>query len=615
MEQFLMIFERYIGFLDEFSVDVEVFTSSGNVIGEGVFTVGKNTVPRLEFDFFIDLLKYSENKSFICKTDKYTYHLMDCDVLENAIFPRFMIRGKRKRSKFKKVHLLFQGISQWMSTNGKFELTDSKIIKTRDTKEFKVEIDLEERKFSLCSERWCETKYIGENSHQINEYTILTIEAKNFSWFYSDLISIISDIRTFFTLMLGHSIGLEYVLDATDKDMTQSIYFLNATRVEDKDISPRNCFVQSNQMLSNDKWQEILQGYFSYENAKYRKVWSRIAGMLSYEGFWEYRILAYVSLIDRYVSIYAEREEKSLSNNQFRKYRRVAREALKTISLEVKIEDDKERNIFDSVISSMCQQINQNIQNSSIPSFNDKFDLKIKNTDSTIIGILDFNDGDFNHLKKIRNCVAHGDEPIIKSDSDITYEDMITNKLSLLLRYWTFMDIGFSSSDFIDYLTNWMYSITQQARINKESLDIASGRYNFIEVNKTNFNKAKKHKQYCLVFDYVKRSNTLRVNTSATNHLKRWDLERNKTNRSVEEELMERVDTTTVNNIAYLNCLYLKYQNEFLHVSMGACILNCPESISSSQQVKDRLRVFDTSTNGWLPSEFEKRILLAKERS
>ena len=610
-----MIFERYIGFLDEFSVDVEVFTSSGNLIGEATFTVGKNTVPRIEFEIFIDLSKYSKNKTFICKSNKYTYQIMDCDVLENTIFPRFMIRGKRKRSKIKKVHLLFQGISQWMSKNGKFEFTDSEIIKTRDTKGFKAKIDLEERKFSLYSERWCDTKYIGENSHQINEYTILTIEAKNFSWFYSDLISIISDIRTFFTLILGHSIGLEYVLDATDKDMTQSIYFLNATRVEGKDILPRECFVQSDQILSNDKWQEILQGYFSYENAKYRKVWSRIAGMLSYEGFWEYRILAYVSLIDRYVSIYSEKEEKYLPNKQFRKYRRVAREALKTSSEEVRIKDEKERNIFDSVISSMCQQINQNIQNSSISSFNDKFDLKINNTDSTIIGILNFNSSDFNHLKRIRNCVAHGDEPIIRSDSDITYEDTITNKLSLLLRYWTFIDIGFSSSDFIDYLGNWMYSITQQARINKESLDIASGCYQFLEVNKTNFNKAKKHKNSCLVFDYVKTSNTLRVNTSATNHLKRWSLERNKKNRSVEEELMEQVDTTTVNNIAYLNFLYLKYQNELLNVSGGACILNCPESISSSKQVKDRLRVFDTSTNEWLPSEFEKRILLAKERS
>ncbi|MFT6909358.1 MAG: hypothetical protein ACJAS1_006074, partial [Oleiphilaceae bacterium] len=294
-----MIFDRYIGFLDEFSVDVAIFSLSGNEIGKGTFSVGKNTVPQIDFQPFTELSKYTEQKTFICKSGKYTYQLIDCDVLERVIFPRLVIRGQKRRTKFKKVHLFFLGLSQWMNTNEKFELANSEIIKKRDTKEFKSEIDSGGRNFSICNERWCETKHVGANSHQINEYTILTIEAKDFSWSYSELISTINDIRTFFTLLLGYSIGLEYALDCTDKGMTQSIYFLNATKAEGRDILSRNCFVQSNQIFKKDQWQNLLQGYFSNENEQYRKVWARIAGMLSYEGFWEYRILAYVSLVDR----------------------------------------------------------------------------------------------------------------------------------------------------------------------------------------------------------------------------------------------------------------------------------------------------------------------------
>ena len=76
---------------------------------------------------------------------------------------------------------------------------------------------------------------------------------------------------------------------------------------------------------------------------------------------------------------------------------------------------------------------------------------------------------------------------------------------------------------------------------------------------------------------------------------------------------MTIVDTKKVYNIAYLSNLYLKCKDELLQIYTGACILNCPDYVSSNQRVKDRLRVFDVVTGEWLPSEFEKRIQLVKK--
>ncbi|WP_298770794.1 HEPN domain-containing protein [uncultured Shewanella sp.] len=584
-----MIFDRHIGFLDEFSVDVEVFTSFGSVVGNGNLSVKKNSTPQISFDFRIDISKFLNQKSFTCKSEKYTYQLLDCDVLNDVIIPRFLIRGKKTRTKFKKVNLLFQGLSQWMDTDGKFELSDNKIIKTRESKVFNTEIVTGERRFSLSNEHWCEIKSVGANNNQIYEYTLLTVEAKNFSWSSAELLEIISDIRTFFTLLLGHYTGLEYVLDASDNNSIDSIYFLNATRDVSKEILQRECFAQSSQLFYKERWQGILQGYFSSRNDQYRNLWSRISGMLSYEGFWEYRILAYVSLVDRYVSLYAENEEKSLSKKQFKKYRRAARSSLEFIKSECEIKDENERKIFDDVINSMCKQIGENIQNTSIASFNEKFDLALSKTNNNIIEILDFDKNDFNHLKRIRNCVAHGDEPTIENDGDITYEVTITNKLALLLRYWAFVDIGFSFSEFIAYLTNWMYPITRQARISKSALDAASGNYHFIKVNKTNFKRAKQYRNNCLVFDYVKASDTLRVNILATEQARSLRLNPNRKNRTIEEELMTVVDTKKVHNIAYFSNLYIKYESDQLQISAGACIFNCPDHILSCQLIKGRM--------------------------
>ncbi|KXO12451.1 hypothetical protein AKG98_3644 [Moritella sp. JT01] len=605
-----MIFDQYVGFLDEFSVNVEVFTTSGTAVGSGNLSVKKNQAPQVNIDLNTDISKYAKQKVFICKSEKYQYQLLECEVFDNAIFPSVFIRGKEKRAKFKKVYLLLQGLSQWMDSNGSFELTDSEIIRKRDTRTFDAEVNLGGKKISLSNEHWCDTKHVKDNNYQLNQYSLLRIESKNSSWSITELIAIISDIRTFFTLLLGHSIGVEYVLDTTTKNTKQSIYFVNATRDTSEDILPRKCFVPSSFLFKENKWQELLQGYFSSNNEKYKNIWARISGMLSYEGFWEYRILAYVSLVDRYVSIFAKNEEKSLSLGLFKKYRRVARTSLEKVKSECSLgAEDKEK--FNAVIDSMCIQVNQNIQNTSIPSFNKKFDLKVSRTNPNIIEVLGFKDDDFRHLKQLRNTVAHGDEPKIQNEGNITYEVTVTNKIVLLLRYWAFIDMGFTHSEFIGFLGNWMYPITQQAQINRVSLDIASGKYLFLKTNKTNFLKAKKHNFKCLILNYVKSSDTFRVNDKATEHVGAWLFNRDKTTRSVEEELMAFVDTTKVKNVAYLGISYLKYKDELLNLSSGACILNCPEYISSHGQVKDRLRVFDDLNYTWLPSEFEKRIGLA----
>jgi hypothetical protein len=111
----------------------------------------------------------------------------------------------------------------------------------------------------------------------------------------------------------------------------------------------------------------------------------------------------------------------------------------------------------------------------------------VSRTNPNIIEVLGFKDDDFRHLKQLRNTVAHGDEPKIQNEGNITYEVTVTNKIVLLLRYWAFIDMGFTHSEFIGFLGNWMYPITQQAQVNRVSLDIASGKYLFLKTNKQIF--------------------------------------------------------------------------------------------------------------------------------
>jgi hypothetical protein len=589
-------------------VDVDVYTKSGKNVAKGKFSVGKNKVPQVTFDFSVSLTKHKKNTIFKCVSENDRYILMDCDVVEQSIFPQVVVKGNKKYSSFKKVSVLFDGLSQWMDSDGVFENSKKSIVRKLEQKVFKAKIEENSHQFLISNENWWETKHVDSNNHQLNIYSIITIEALDGSWAVSELLSLIREIRTFFTLLLGHSIGLKYVLDRSSKEETCSIYFLSSSNENIDNLVRRNFFVPSKELFIDNKWGTLLQGYFSSRNKEYRNVWVRISGILAYKGFWEYRILAYVSLVDRYVSLFCNGLEKSVSDRQFGKIKKAARAAIREFKISSDASDEVQIRDANLVIDSMCEQIVQNVRNTSISSFGKKLSKKLEYTNNEILSVLGLTDSHFNHLKDLRNAIAHGDEPNIPSNNDVTYEEIITNKVALLLRYWVFIDIGFTHSDFIRYLNNWMYSITFQARIDRTALDTASGHYLFLKTNKTNFNRAKKRRLGCLVVDYVKSSDTYRVNSEATKYLDDWIRSNNKKTKSVEEELTRIVDTNRVRNVGYIGVGYLQYGDEKYRADEGICVLNCPSYIAEKERIKDRLSVFDVEKNIWLPTEFERRL-------
>ncbi len=592
-----MIFDRFIGFLDELEIDVDVTTQEGISVGRGTLAIKEKSMPKVSFDFYTSLLQFSNEQGFICKANGFTYQLIDCDVSSNLIYPSFIVKGKEYRHELKKVNLLFQGLSQWMGTNNQIDINESEIIKKRESKLFEVEIEVDGKSFLLSNEYWCEVKQLKANNNQINEYTILTIEAINCTWTLLELTEIINQIRTFFSLLLGHSIGLEYLLDDTCDGMKQSIYIPNATNRSDNDILFSDCFVNSNRLFEDEKWELLLKNYFNIKNDKYRNLWARVSGMFSYEGFWEHRILAYVSLLDRYVDLYAEDKTKSISDKQFRKSRRVAKEALEKTKLSHHETDESKKKIFDAVIDSMKEQITNTVKNKTIASFREKLQLA-KNEAKEIIRVLGLDEDAFNHLIKVRDHVAHGSPAPVKTDKNITYESEITNKLALLLLYWVFKDIGFSRSEFLSNLRHFGYPLIRKARINNAELDSLMEDHIFIDVSKSDFEDSKKRKAY-LVFNYLKKSNTFHLNEKYSESIRQGLFDEKSRGLEVHKRLTSLVDNKEVKNIVLINSLYFKDRDR-LYKAPLCCILNCPEYICSRQNVNKQMIIFDSKLSEWI---------------
>ena len=348
-----------------------------------------------------------------------------------------------------------------------FEITNQEIIRNREQKVFDVDVlDSDGRAFLISCEHWCEVKRHEANNHLVRIYTMITCKVKTGYWSALELIEKTHDVRTFFSLLLGFPVGVEYVLDRTQPNRTKSVYFLNATTEKNPVPRSMDCFVSSAYLFEQNKWTDIFKNFFDANAVAFNNVWSRVAGMLSYDGFWEYRILAYVSLVDKYVNLRTETSDESLPVKKFRQSRREIRILLKELKQGIGAEDEEERRKYNLVFDSMIRQV-QGFNNSRFSSFAEKFEFTMGEMNIDIKEIINLSDEDFQHLKKLRNAIAHGNLPPTKNDGDITYEVILNSKLALLLLYWVYSDFGFSDKDFIVFLSNWMHPTTRQAYLNR----------------------------------------------------------------------------------------------------------------------------------------------------
>lgn len=604
------MFKDDIHFLDDTALDVKVFTKSGLFVGEGELRFSNKSTPCVAFSLRVNVEKFVKNTLFFCEASGGTYTLINCDVVQNSIQPRLIVKGKKKDGRFKKISVLLQGVSEWMDSDGQFKISNQEIVRKREQKVFNVDVLCSDgRTLTISCEHWCEVQHQEANNHLVKECTVITCEIKSGYWSALDLIRITNDIRTVFSLLLGFPLGVEYVLDRTLPKRMQSVYFLNSTEENNPVSKVYKCFVSSTYLFSQNKWADLFNSFFGVNGHEYYNFWARVAGMLSYEGFWEHKILSYVSLVDRYVSLCTKSSEKRLPDKKFKKLKRKIKSSLSEYKLEEN--DDK----YNSVFESLDQQIQQ-FKNSSFLSFSEKFEFTMGKLNQEIRDIIDLSSEDFQHLKRLRNSVAHGNEPSIKDDDnyDITHEVILSSKLALLLFYWVYSDLGFSDKDFIVFLNNWMHPVTSQAYLNTQALDKALGQYLYLKTNKTNFIKAKNHQFGCLVLDYVKRSDSYRVNTITTAAAERWSRNTNKSKRrSIEEELMSIVDTSVVKKIAYVGIAYMQYEDNVFKSNMGICVLNSPDYLAKDKCIFDRLRVFDDESRQWLLSASEKRRLERKK--
>lgn len=591
------MFKNDIHLRSELTETVDVFTSDEKPITKGELIIAPNKLPVLRFDDVYNIGNIGNIGSRAFKARSYEgqwYTLLECFVNEHgAIYPKVIIKSDSHSGEFKKIACVVLGLSTWLD-NGKFaDVEDGKITKHLNTEKFKTSIsDSKLGEVIISSENWWQTASEKGGVFKVSQQGVVCVEARGAAFACFDVLKYVNRIKNVFSVLLGYPLAIECCFDISDR-RNSSIYFANF-QGDNLEFNARSeCLVDANYLFSKNKWDAVFKGAFEEKRENFLNIWSRLPGLSDFSKFWEYELLACMALTDRYSLTYASANDKRLSNRKFSDLKKCLAEAVRRYAVENDLESPGH-----PVIESVVQQI-QVLRNTIYPSFESCFEFAYNSMSSDLRDIVSLSQDDFNHLKSLRNKIAHGDVPKTKNDGDITHEVTLQSKLLVILYCWALRDLGIPESDFIQFLGNWMNPMIRSACLEKTVLDRLQGHYMFLPLNEQDFMRARRVKAGFIVLEYFSQGESYKYREDMELVMREWLIKpmTSEKPRSIEEYLTLHVDTRHIHSLCYVGSVYIECGEESHH-SHCVCILNPPSKVID----KGRFWEYDANENKWRQS-------------
>jgi hypothetical protein len=295
-------------------------------------------------------------------------------------------------------------------------------------------------KFTIRSEYVASHSAQGED-HVLHEHVEFIFERTIGKFSLRDLQSKALELACLLSILIAYPISIVSVEAMTDDGRLYHAYSPTFKKVE-RDLSDSSfwikCFVQRRAI--EDRWQTILENYYK---SIYRKAsWVRLAGMQRYEGFWEYKALGYVSLLDKYVTQRAKGVKGLLATGPSPEKLSEFKDAI--AQLLPPLVDAQRDELIDVVGRVFASERGM--------TFSQKYKLALANTDDDIVRIINLSDDDFKLIKRVRDKIAHGNDPGLQ-ESDFGNASVIVSRIALLMTYRAFLDLGLTTADFLQCLT------------------------------------------------------------------------------------------------------------------------------------------------------------------
>ena len=455
---------------------VEVYNPDNSILGEGQLTFGDGSFICIQLDLDSNFREQRRELLILKAKTKEgrRFTLFNCEIEGNLLYASFVVFGNVK-TELGEFHVKYAGLSDWF-LHGQYiagELGESVSWKN-PSPQISVTIKTADEDFSLKTKTFGSLTKRGED-HVIHEHTRFIFERVGGLFSVDELRDKSFELSTLLSLLTATPVSIENVWVGCGGEGAIPAYFPAFKKIDGGGSSSRaywlSCLTQRHSL--DDKWQSIFERFYI---SRYRKTsWVRLAGMQRYEGFWEFKILGYVSLLDEYVSTHAKIANRKVTTDENKKVTKF-KEQIKLLKTPL----DKDQ------IKAIESLIESNFVVSRELTFREKYDFAKSMTDENIRRVINLTDDDFLLIKRIRDKVAHGATPDL---SDTSYQELhvIVEKIALLMTYWAHSDLGLSPSDFATALKYTHNHLKLNQGLDKIHLDRITNSAEFIKVSENLF--------------------------------------------------------------------------------------------------------------------------------
>ncbi|ELZ0585419.1 TPA: hypothetical protein PXP68_001963 [Yersinia enterocolitica] len=558
-----------INFIDELQENVDIELPNGKTI-DGELNISRDRSPFIDSDNYSlkknDLLPSTKNGlGFIkCTSRKNTYHCYGDNIWMNFFQPKYIVQIDRD-TVFSGVEVALTGVSAWLDEGLGCTCLENEVSKKFPTKKIHEEVTINGQIFTISSEHYYSVK-TEVTITKIKEYQTIKIFKKNGSLTLKELDDLACDIKIIFSLLLVGELSFNSIqLIEAGTLKAFPFYFLDLSSKKESFSSSRYCFTSANQLFANKSWKGIFDGYFSKKN-KYDRdnIWPRVVNMFSYDGFWEYDILGVVSILDAYSQkLYGKKEHVYFPECP------EIKDKLEPILEKLKNDSNHDKAALELIerISTTIKETKRNV------TLSDRVQNYLNTLDESIITILNFTNDEFNLIKKVRNCAAHGSAINEKIKGNIQVVFSTRDKILILLIYSAYMKLGFKPLDFYHFLKITMSKLKNNFDINSYELDKVTNSAKFISLDEEEFEKfknetTKKITNMNMACEYLKDTRTYVYSNYLNDILlpKRLLNHNNRKFLTIESYLSNTMDSFDKYELEVIRKAYLEYGNEHIEI-------------------------------------------------
>jgi|GEM_PF-1628158 len=411
-----------INFSNEIEINVELKFNGQNLFGKLFFTKDSGAYLEIITNDIFSVLSKECSDTIECQTGDDTYTLMGCNKIGTRVYPRFVILNKPvELNSFDEIELSINELNVLLH-DGYFDsrFKGDKFISPMNQSNFKVDVSDSKNIISV-SDYWMCWSDISHKDDVITKLIqrhVISIKAKR-NLNYEEIIKESRHICLLFSLLSLMQLHINFAW-VVHKNNRYPIYFHTIKPDSSKKIEWHYSLIYLKD-IEPDIWSVIINK--SYKNTLFSTIWARFYGMLSYNSYWEYEFLGFMSILDSYL------------NSKY-------------------IIKNKRENTFKNRYINQLKDISKTINN--------------------FIGLpLD----KFQKLLTIRNGVAHCDPDKLDIIDQMPILMILKNRLIVLLNYLAITDLGITEKDYaISALRSFnpilLKGVTQKKWLNKITGDI-----------------------------------------------------------------------------------------------------------------------------------------------